>query len=195
MNEYTCLKGEPKGVCVCYRVCLYVCFILAMNCIIFTERNAGILGLCGGEDRRLQFCGIHTLLTTHFHPPHRRLWLAYLAVCSNWPHRAQISLFRPAEACGRHAQAVGLVNLWDSSVRPKVSAPLFFTMTSLPPKIPLYRTQDPVQETLFYYFYVTSVSLTTVCVCDREFLCPHTPQFSILILLRGCDYMSVFNVC
>lgn len=77
----------------------------------------------------------HTLLTTHFLPLRLRLWLAYLAVCSNWPHRAQISFVSPAEACGRNAQAVGLINLWDSNVRPKISAPLLyndFTPTQIP---------------------------------------------------------------
>lgn len=133
------------------------------------ERNAGIITLCGDEDRRLRFCGLHTLLTTHFLPPlPPTLALSYLAVRSNWPHRAQISLFRPAEACGRNAQAVGLINLWDSNVRAQISAPLLhndFTPTQIPHRTTL---RTGANKLYFMTFYVKRVSLHYCFVCMRE---------------------------
>ena len=121
----------PAWRCVCVCVwarckacpCVCVCFILVV-CRIHREECWHSSPVWRGGQEVVAY--IHSW-------PHAFSLPACVSGSHIWPcavigHTEPRSLcFRPAEACGRHAQAVGLVNLRDSSVRPpKVPAPLLY---------------------------------------------------------------------
>lgn len=102
--------------------------------------------------------------------------------------------FRPAETCGRHAQAVGLVNLRDSSVRPKVSALLLYNDFS-PTQIPSVPQSGPNPRDLVSGLWC-EMCILPACVWQSVSVSSHIPPDSahILILLRGCDYTCLSSL-
>lgn len=80
---------------------------------------------------------------------------------------------RPAQACSLNAQAVGLINLRDSSsVRPQISFPSI-TKTFLPPKISILRFGILSKElhSLFFslFFFMGWISRYCVCAWQKRY--------------------------
>ena len=123
------LQSKWASACVC---------VSYWSCIRATQRNAGAVTSCGGGD------GGHevTLLWRSYSPDHTLSPSpgrpgSPLRPCAVIGHTAQPGslCFALQRLCGRRAQAVGLINLRDSSVRPRIAAPLLhndFTPTRIP---------------------------------------------------------------
>lgn len=133
--------------------------------------------------------------------PHTFSLPACASGSSIWP-RAVIGHTEPRSLCFacrglqyliKNAQAVGLINLWDSNVRPKISAPLLPQWLHSHPNshsTTLGTCSKKCYFMIFMWYVYPSLPFMCVCVC----VFPHTPQWSISIPLKDCDYTSVFAV-